>query len=142
MLTHAQVITMRRAGFLKSEIRAFNNARAPDGSYQDTKAIFKSKPFQVMLKDRAAWWRRALTPVDKGGYGYTRTQATYEILGYYRRRGQRSPFDFLKAEYKPPKKLTDFQYATRLRVRARITKSLGKGYTRPLKKEWRPRMDI
>jgi len=88
---------LERAGYLEFEILEFANATNPDGSPQ--KPINLDSPvWQAMLKSRYDWIQ------DKIERRWTRDEYTREIMAYYERDKKRSPFDFLKEMYKPPKK--------------------------------------
>ena len=69
--------------------------------------------------------------------GWTPQQIKGVIQRYYNLKHGRSPWDFLKLEYVPVRKLTDFQFAMKLRSKARISRTLGTRYSPRIKPEWR-----
>ena len=119
------------AGFTAYEIKKFDNAKTVDGKFQDLN--FASITFQRMISSRRQW-RKRLT--DEG---WTPAQIKGTIEKYYRRRAGRSPFDFLKIEYQPAKVLSDYAHAIKQRARTRITRDVGAGYGRGMKKQLRPK---
>lgn len=48
------------------------------------------------------------------------------LVDYYRKSKRTSPWDWVKLEYKPPKKLKDFQEAAKKRAEKRIKREFGK----------------
>lgn len=121
-LRRGQAQRLREAGFLESEIRKISRARAPDGSLQQTD--IDGIAWQKTLESRKRWVGQRLDE------GWSKEEIRRRILRYYKRKAGRSPFDFLKLEYKPPQKLTDFQYALKLRARARVSRTFGRKYGR------------
>lgn len=109
MLTMKQKNHMLKSGFLPSEIMAIDRAKMPDGKQQES--IYNSEPFKAMIKSR----REYIT--DRMKEGFTRLHVKDKIKEYYRLKSGRSPFDFLKLEYKPTKRLTDFVEAVKKKVR-------------------------
>lgn len=129
-LTKTQREKLRDAGFMPFEIRRISNARTPDGSFQE---IDISGPaWQSTIESRRTWVASLIRA------GWSKDDIRASLRRYYRRRRGRSPFDFLKIEYRPPKRLTDFQYALKLRSRSRITRDLGRGYGRAMRQQLRP----
>jgi hypothetical protein len=125
-------------GFLPSEADAFINAKG--GFEHNVKAdfdkIYNSVPFQKMLADRSVW----VTKLRSQGYNGNQIQGS--LRHYYALKGGRSPFDFLKIEYTPPKVITDFLFASKVRAKARVNRMSAQGfetrYTKKIKTEWRP----
>lgn len=113
---------LAESGFLPLEIRMFNLATAPDGSRQDIN--FNSGTFQDMIRSRKAWVARRVK------LGWTPDKIRKTLLGFYTRRGKKSPFDFLKLEYEPPRKLSDADLTRKIQSRRRITMRLGTDYGR------------
>ena len=118
-------------GFLPQEIDEFDDARTPDGKLQDL--AFDSAPFRAMRESRTKW----ILKLKKSGWN--NRQIVEQIKRYYRLKAGRSPFDFLKIEYQPPKKLTDFAEAVKLKVRSRVSRTLGKQYGRRMAPRKAPR---
>ena len=72
--------------------------------------------------------------------GFTPIQARQRIEMLYKtKRGKSSPWDFLKIEYRPQKQVTDTVWATMLKAKQRIARTLGSGYSKPIKRDIRPR---
>ena len=113
--------TLIKAGFSYSEITKLSEAKTVDGKPQP--AIDLNSPaWRVTLNTRKLWHN------DMQARGWTKEQIKAEIENYYNRDVKRSPFDFLKAEYRPPVKL---DYITAIRNRAKVTvnKLYNKRYT-------------
>lgn len=102
---------MRSCGFLDFEIRHILSAG-------NLPMLFETKPFNAMLRDRLTWVKRMRKA------GWTKEQVIFEIKRYYSK-PERSPFDFLRKEYKPPLKVDFKIYREAARQRAeRETSSL------------------
>lgn len=71
------------------------------------------------MKSRSDWIK------DKIERGWEDDEITEELRNYYRRGEKRSPFDFLRIEYKPPTKV-DYREAVRRRAEARVKVALGR----------------
>ena len=130
-LTRAQKSQLLVEGFLPSEIRDLNDARAPDGTLQDF--AFNAKPVRAARQSRQEWIRY----VKK--IGWTEAEAKQRIASYFRLKGRRSIFDFIKLEYSPTRKLTDFQDAVRRKIRSRVSRTFGRAYGRGLRPSLRPK---
>jgi len=132
-LNRAQKEYMYKHGWLVSEIKAFANARTPDGKKMQN-LDFMSAPFQDMLQSRDKYVNRLRA------LGWNDLQIRQRInMLYISKRGKASPWDFLKIEYKPPTKLSDNAWTTKLKAKLRITRKLGSGYGKPIHREMRPR---
>ena len=132
-LNQAQKEYMYLHGWLISEIKAFANARTPDGKkMQDFD--FNAAPFQAMLKSRNEYFSK----LRKLGWNNLQIRQRINML-YTSKRGKASPWDFLKIEYKPPTKLSDSVWATKLKSKLRISRKLGAGYSSRIQREDRPR---
>jgi len=96
-------LRLRDAGFTQYEVDEFNNAVAVDGTPQ------------VINLDSATWqnmmYSRKQYIMDMIDEGLDKIEIENIIDDYYRMDRDRSPFDFVKREYKPPKGLTDYQKA-------------------------------
>ena len=103
---------LRRSGFLPWEIRKYNEAVAPDGTPQVIN--IHSKTWEAAITSRRAWVS------DKIRRGWPRAQIAGAIMGYYVMKRERNPFDFIKIEYRPPKRLTDYQETVKKRVGKQI----------------------
>lgn len=130
-LTKIQKLALKRDGFLDSEIKAFDRAETPSGNLQDFN--FSSHAFTATRKSRQKWVK------DLSNKGWTKKEITKSIQGYYGLKAGRSPFDFLKLEYSPHTRLSDFKDAVRRQIRARVTRTLGKMYGRQLRPAIRPK---
>lgn len=100
-----------KAGFANREIRElFKAGNAPD--------LFSTEPYKAMLESRHTWWVHRLKA------GWNRSQIWGAINRYYDVEA-RSPFEFLRIEYKPVRRVDFKTYREVARKRAiRITKSL------------------
>lgn len=111
-LSIADATRLREAGFLQGEIEELSEAK--DTSGKDQPPILLDSPvWQAVMKSRQEWW------VDKVNRNWTEEDIQREIMGYYERDEKRSPWDFLKAEYRPPKKV-DYIEARRKRAEAQV----------------------
>ena len=97
ILTVNQKKILTNAGFIQKEIEEFDNAQTPDGKPQDNN--FESGTFQSMIKSRTKWVH------DLENRGWNIVQIVIQIKRFYTLKAGRSPFDFLKTEYHPPKKM-------------------------------------
>ena len=98
------------AGFLPQEIRELFSAHGVVDA-------LNSKPFHAMLVERRRWvgeMRKA---------GLSGRQIAEAIKAWYKRDETRSPFDFLRKEYRPPNKVDRKEYreAARRRASRKIT---------------------
>lgn len=110
---------LRSAGFTEWEIAKLAEGTRPDGTPQDPVELNKPMWLKV-LKSREEWI------ADKIERGWSAEQIEDNISSYYARSPKRSPFDFLKAEYKPVGK-RDFWAEIRHRAQNKVKASL-KGY--------------
>ena len=131
-LNRAQKQYMYNHGWLLSEIKAFSNARTPDGKKMQN-LDFMSAPFQAMLKSREGYIKK----LRQSGWNDMQIRQRINML-YTSKRGKASPWDFLKIEYKPPTKLSDNIWATKLKAKLRISRKLGAGYSARMHREGRP----
>lgn len=110
---------LRQAGFIESEIMEFANAVTAKGEPQPPVDL-DSPVWQSVLESRREWW------IDKVDRGWTEHEIVAELENYYRRDSKRNPFDFIRAEYRPPKK-RDYMEIARKRQAAEIANEL-EGY--------------
>lgn len=95
---------LRSAGFLNMEIREiFSAGNCPE--------LFGTEPFKAMLRSRRKWLR------DMVRRGNSKGQIIDAIKKYYSKE-ERSPFDFLRKEYKPPLRVDFKTYREAARKRA------------------------
>lgn len=110
---------LKAAGFLDWEVGKFAEAVLVDGQPQPNINL-NSPVWQRVIESRRNWID------DQAARGSTSEEIATTIMDYYGRGAKRSPFDFLKAEYKPVKK-RDFWTEIRLRNQRKVKASL-KGY--------------
>jgi len=110
---------LRQAGFIESEIEVLANAITTKGEPQPPIDL-DSPVWQAAIESRREWW------IDKVDRGWTEHEIVAELENYYRRDSKRNPFDFIRAEYRPPKK-QDYMEIARKRYAAQITSEL-EGY--------------
>lgn len=126
-------------GFLPSEADAFIHAKGgfEHNVQSDFQKIYDSAPFQKMLKDRQSW----VSKLKDQGYSNQAVQGA--LHHYYNLKGGRSPFDFLKIEYVPPKIISDFLFAAKVRAKARVNRMSSQGfdtrYSKRINPQWRPK---
>ncbi|GAG28189.1 unnamed protein product [marine sediment metagenome] len=109
-------MVLRRAGFLPWEVQEYATATAADGTYQSIN--IRSATWQDAIAGRRRWIESINAQVEKQ---YTRKATQLDINRlvnrWYSRKvkggltDQRNPWDFIKAEYKPDKKISDYQNA-------------------------------
>jgi len=109
---------LRADGFIPEEIEAWDKATNPDGTqhYID----FYSETFKDMRRDRRSWKRER--KID----GWTQEQIDNDLYENFHASGGKSPWDWLRANYRPPRKLKDFSTASRKRATKRREKSRAK----------------
>jgi len=100
---------LRLAGFIPTEIEAFATAVTPEGLPQPAIDL-EGDVWQRVMKSRRDWVN------DKIERGWEDEEITNAIMDYYRRNEERSPWDFLRVEYRPPEKI-DYKEAIRRRAR-------------------------
>lgn len=113
-LTREQRKELASKGFLKHEIEDFNNAYVN----------YESATFQSMIRSR--WnWVRTMRDV-----GWSDNKIAARLRHWYKLKKERSPFDWLKIEYRPGAKLTIKQLAMQLKIRRSASRTLGRAYGR------------
>ena len=103
---------LTQAGFLESEVQAIAEAKTVTGIDQPPVNL-DSPIWQSVMESRREWW------TDKLDRGWTEHEIVNELQNYYRRDEKRNPFDFIRAEYKPPRK-KDYMDIVRKRAAAQI----------------------
>jgi len=98
-----QVLTS--AGFLPKEIRELFSAHG-------VVDMLNSQPFKEMMRERRRWVK------EMRHAGMSTRQIMDSIKEWYSRDEKRSPFEFLRREYKPPLKVTRTEYREAIRRRA------------------------
>ena len=109
---------LRTSGFLDWEIEQFASATDAKGKLQPPIDL-NAPVWQAAMKSRGDWVD------DKIARGWTKEEIDGEIMGYYWRKAERSPFDFLKLEYAPPTKV-DYREALRRRLEGEVAATLGR----------------
>jgi len=107
---------LRKSGFIQREIDAYDQAKAPDG-----KPIYVnigSETWKKAIESRQDW----VNERRRDGWDDWRINTALE--GYYLLGRGRNPFDFIRAEYKPPQRISDYQEARRRRAEQRIASGL------------------
>ena len=99
---------LRLAGFIEFELEEFSTATTPSGQPQPAIDL-DGEVWQRVLESRRDW------TTDKIVRGWTRDEIENVIMEYYLTKEGRSPWDFLKIEYRPPEKL-DYKAAIRRRA--------------------------
>lgn len=114
MINRRDIQILRQHGFINYEIRQFMEAETPDGETQYVN--IDTKPWQAALRSRRTW----VLQMRKRSWANERIVRC--ILDYYVRGTRRSPWDFIKIEYRPPRKLTDYEAKVKSRIQQRIQK--------------------
>ena len=134
MLSPKDIKKLRDSGFILYEIDKLDKAVDPAGVPQSTDLT--SPAWQATIEHRHNWVRnmqaRIVQMLTMQGKETT-PEMSFErirkmIFDYYKRDKTRSPFDFLKVEYEP-KKRVDYHEALRKRKAEDINRSM-KGYYR------------
>jgi hypothetical protein len=107
----------RNAGFLAQEAQELTYGSK--GINIDARAIFLSKSGRLARLHRGRWIR------DLRARGWTDEEIERELHAYYMRDTKRSPWDFIRVEYRPPRRkdFRDYREAARTRAEAE-TKTL------------------
>lgn len=108
---------LREVGFTAYEVDIFNSAIAVDGTPQIID--LNSATWQNMMLSRKEW---VMDTLEEGLNDADRETLIDE---YYQIDRERSPFDFVKREYKPPRGLSDYQKARSNRARKQTDKLYG-----------------
>lgn len=137
-LTAKERDILLNSGFLKSEIKAFDSAKIPDGEVQNV--AFNSIPFQRMIQSRRDWVKRCHAA------NYDNATIRQRLNDHYKAKKGRTPWDFLKAEYQPiDRDLSDTEFSNKLGIRSGIRRNLvnktGVAYGTPMEAEFRPQGD-
>lgn len=106
--------------FLDIEVLAFAEATNPDGSPHTVN--IDGPAWRATIKSRQEWYD------DKIERGWSEEQIERELRAYYDRDLKRTPWDFLKAEYRPPKRI-DYWAIVRSRHKDTIKHEIPKYYS-------------
>ena len=108
------ITRLRRVGFIEDEIDYFDRAVDPAGNPQHLD--LDSKVWRNAMRSRSAWRR------EQRRRGVSDDRIVRAIRNYYAMGKGRSPFDFIRQEYRPPRKLTDYEKARKARAKAGVKK--------------------
>jgi len=111
---------LREAHFLEYEIDQLATAVQPGTGNPQGYQNLDGPTWQAAIKSRIDWWD------DKRRRGWSKEEIEQELLNYYQRDQKRTPWDFLKVAYHPPKKF-DYLAVVRARHASQIEGSL-EGY--------------
>ena len=120
MFNRRNVQRLRRAGFLPDEIERFSTMTDPAGRPQDVNSLIETGPWRAMITARADYWQQ------ERRRGVKDSAIIAKIQGYYRAFTRRRPWDFIKREYHPPRKIKDYQAYARGEAGRRIYHHFGK----------------
>lgn len=109
---------LKDAGFLNFEIEQFAAAKSPSGKDQPFVSL-DTPVWRRVMDSRRAWIQ------DKIEQNWTDSEIENELMGYYQRDKSRSPWDFIRVEYKPPTRV-DYKSAVREQKKLEIEGTLGK----------------
>lgn len=109
-------LRLERNGFIKYEIDELANATTLKGNPQPPINL-DGEAWLATLKSRFEWTQ------DKEERGWSPQEIENEIMNYYSRDKRRTPFDFLRQSYKPPKKV-DYLEVIRKRAQAQILEDI------------------
>ncbi len=110
-----------RAGFTQFEVRALSQATDPSGNLQPMIDI-DSPVWQDVISKRQGWIQ------DKVAREWTEEEIDNAIMNYYTQGAERSPWDFLKVEYRPPGRidyLTAIRKFEKDRIKSNIRNTMG-----------------
>lgn len=120
MFTMAEISTLRRAGFIPREINEFQWAVSENGKPYVTD--LESPVWRDVIRHR----KEMIAKLDE--QGWSRAEIAAGIERFYTMRGKFSPFDWLKIEYRPLKRVHYKEVQkrnVRRRVRYRMKKMFG-----------------
>ena len=102
---------LRDAGFTGFELGIFN-----ENLRQAPQVFDLNKPFwQARIKKRKEWVAKWIRD------GGTKVSFAKMLNSYYRSSKKASPWDFVKLEYKPPKKASSYKQAQKRRIQKRLS---------------------
>jgi len=101
----------RNAGFLSEEAEELTYGK--EGVEVNSEAVYNSAPGRAARAGRQQWIKGLLAQ------GWTKEEIEREARAYYTRDTSRSPWDFIRLEYKPREK-KDYQEAARRRAEAQV----------------------
>jgi hypothetical protein len=121
-LSYDDVIRLFKSGFVFREIKTFNTLKSPSGEPQVVD--LDTKTWMAMMQQRRMWRE------DRLREGWSPREIEDAINGFYEKDRGNKPTDFLKGAYKPPRRISDYKKAVRVRMRTKITKKFGREYFR------------
>ena len=120
-MDYKKQLALINVGFLNWEVREYATAIAPDGSPQIIDLT--SQTWQQAMNSRRNWIRSLDRQFQKVHHRHITQWEINRIVNtwYSRRQGgePKSPWDFIKKEYRPPKGLTDYQQARQKKAKKR-----------------------
>jgi len=99
------------AGFLPEEAEELTYGSK--GINVNAEKVYNSRSARAARRERQRWIRDLLEQ------GWTGAEIEREARAYYARDAKRSPWDFIRAEYQPPKK-KDYREAARIIAEAEV----------------------
>lgn len=133
-LSRQQKAALLKDGFIPKEIYQLAHATGGDTASKHIvrqQIAFSSRTFRAMRNSR----RNYIRNLKK--FGWNDQEIKAKINSYYV--AGKNIFSFLKLEYSPTKRLTDFQSAIKLRERSKISRVFGRAYGRQLHAQNLPR---
>ena len=108
-------LQLRRDGFLPHEIQELATAIAPDGTPQ---VIDIYSGTWTQARENRKNWIKVLNAHTKSKLGRRLNQVDINrlVVSWYTQDKERTPWDLIKASYRPPKMLTDYQSARKKRA--------------------------
>ena len=108
-------LQLRRDGFLPHEIQELATAIAPDRTPQ---VIDIYSATWTDARNARKNWIKTLDRYCKTKLGRRATQVDVNklVMSWYQQDKTRTPWDLIKAEYRPPKMLSDYQAASKKRA--------------------------
>lgn len=99
----------RMAGFLPHEARELTIGH---GASFDSNAVFNSEPGKAARQSRIDW----INMLHR--QGWSKKQIRKELIDYYIRGKEKSPWDFIRAEYRDKKKIDFIDYKKKAQIRS------------------------
>jgi len=115
-LSFSDARRLKEAGFTDNEIVMFAASTLPNGSAQP-RVELDSPVWRSVLESRREW------VLDRINNGWDKYEIDIALNNYYRRKSDRSPFDFLKKEYYSTKNI-NYKAALRRRKQIEIEREL------------------
>lgn len=132
MLTANDKYRLDKAGFMDWEIEYFDQMRDPSGGLQPY-AELDGGTWQAVMKRRREWVDAMLRQ------NWTSEQISKAINRWYENKKSRSPYEWVKMEYQPPRRISNYQEARRKRALKEadaLTRMTGVSYRKPRGVSW------